>query len=176
MRFGALGAAIGHELTHGFDAQGALFDADGRAAPWWSEATTRGFAAAAQCLIDQYDAFEVLPGLRGNGRLALGENAADLGGVALAHRAWRAHAAHGEDAASAGLAGLSAEQLFFVAYAQTWCAKGSPEFDARQVQRDPRGRPRFRADGPLANLPAFREAFACPAGAPMSHEPACRIW
>lgn len=169
MRWGAAGSMLGHEWTHGFDAQGQLFDATGRLAPWWSEASGARFADASECLIERYGRFEVEPGLRVDGRLTFAENAADLGGVALAHRAWRAEAGRRADAPSA-IAGLSEEQLFFVAYAQTWCARAQPAYDAAMTRSDPRARPRFRIDGPLAELPAFREAFSCPAA------PVCPIW
>jgi endothelin-converting enzyme/putative endopeptidase len=169
MRWGAAGAMIGHEWTHGFDAQGQLFDAAGRLAPWWSEATAAAFSDASQCLVDRYASFDVAPGLHVDGKLTFAENAADLGGVALAHRAWRAEAGDRAGARSP-IAGLSEEQLFFVAYAQTWCARAQPAYDAAMARSDARARPRFRVDGPLPELPAFREAFSCPPA------PVCRIW
>jgi endothelin-converting enzyme/putative endopeptidase len=169
MRWGAAGAVMGHEWTHGFDAQGRLFDAAGRLAPWWSEETADRFADASKCLIDRYGRFEVAPGQAVDGRLTFAENAADLGGVALAHRAWRAEAGDGAEAPSA-IAGLSDEQLFFVAYAQTWCARAQPGYDAAMARSDPRARPRFRVDGPLPELPAFRAAFSCPPA------PVCKLW
>jgi len=171
MRWGAAGAMMGHEWIHGFDAQGQLFDAAGRLAPWWSEASAARFSDASKCLIERYGRFEVEPGLRVDGRLTFAENAADLGGVALAHRAWRAEAGDRARAPSP-ITGLSEEQLFFVAYAQTWCARAQPGYDAAMARSDPRTRPRFRIDGPLAELPAFREAFSCPA----PPEPLCRLW
>jgi putative endopeptidase len=176
MRWGAAGAAMGHEWTHGFDAQGALFDADGRLDPWWSDASRRRFGAAAQCLVDRYARYEIEPGLAVDGRRTLAENAADLGGVALAWRAWQTEAGPAGVQAASPVPGLTNAQLFFVAYAQGWCARSRPGFDAYMARRDPRARPRFRVDGPLANLPAFRDAFSCRSGTPMAPVPACRIW
>lgn len=169
MRWGAAGAMLGHEWTHGFDAEGQLFDAAGRLAPWWSTASAARFTDASRCLIERYGRFEVEPGLHVDGRLTFAENAADLGGVALAHRAWRAAAGDSADDPSP-VAGLSEEQLFFVAYAQTWCARAHPAYDAAMARSDPRARPRFRIDGPLAELPAFHRAFSCP------QPPTCHVW
>ena len=169
MRWGAAGALMGHEWIHAFDAQGRLFDAAGRLAPWWSEETAARYVDTSECLIERYGRFEAAPGLQVDGRRTFAENAADLGGVALAHRAWRAEAGPRAHAPS-GIADLTEEQLFFVAYAQTWCARAQPAYDVAMARSDPRSRPRFRVNGPLAELPAFREAFAC------SAEPVCRIW
>jgi len=169
MRWGAAGAMMGHEWTHGFDAQGQLFDAAGRLAPWWSEETAQRFSDASKCLVERYGRFEVEPGLHVDGRLTFAENAADVGGLALAHRAWRAEAGDGVKAPSP-IAGLDQEQLFFVAYAQTWCARAQPGYDAAMARSDARTRPRFRVDGPVSQLPAFREAFSCPPA------PVCPLW
>jgi predicted metalloendopeptidase len=170
MRWGSAGAMLGHEWTHGFDAQGQLFDAEGRLAPWWSKETAQRFSDAAVCLVDRYDRFEVEPGLPVDGRLTFAENAADVGGLALAHRAWRAEVGDQASRASSPIAGLSEEQLFFVAYAQTWCARAQPAYDAAMSRTDPRARPRFRIDGPVSQLPAFAEAFSCP------QPPTCPLW
>lgn len=175
MRWGAAGSMMAHEWTHAFDARGQLFDASGRTAPWWSETTRAGFEDALQCLVERYDQIEIEPGLRVDGRLTAAENAADLGGVALSHRAWQAEAGAAARAPSP-IAGLDNQQLFFVAYAQTWCAQPQPGYDAAMARRDTRARPRVRVNGPLAELPAFRAAFSCSSGAPMAPEPVCKIW
>jgi putative endopeptidase len=175
LRWGGSGPMLGHEWTHGFDAQGALFDAEGRLAGWWSEATRDGFEAPAACLVEQYGGFEVEPGVALDGLRTLAENAADVGGLALAHRAFRAEI--GDRAGGRSPIGeLSHEQLFFVAYGQAWCARSQPGFDAAMARSDPRARPRFRVNGPLANLPAFAEAFACDPGAPMTPSDRCEVW
>ncbi len=175
MRWGAAGSMMAHEWTHAFDAGGQLFDPSGRMAPWSSAATQRGFDDALACLVDRYDRIEAAPGLRVDGRLTAVENAADVGGIALAHRAWQAEAGAAAGAPSP-IPGLDNQQLFFVAYAQAWCASAQPGYDAAMVRSDPRARPRVRVNGPLAELPAFREAFSCPSGAPMAPEPVCRVW
>ncbi len=175
MRWGAAGSMMAHEWTHAFDAAGQLFDASGRLAPWSSETTQRGFDDALACLVDRYDRIEAAPGLRVDGRLTAAENAADVGGVALAHRAWQAEAGAAVREPSP-IPGFDHQQLFFVAYAQAWCASPQPGYDAAMVRSDPRARPRARVNGPLAELPAFREAFSCPIGAPMAPEPVCRVW
>ncbi len=175
MRWGAAGSMMAHEWTHAFDARGQLFDASGRIAPWWSDPTRRAFEDRIACLVDRYDQIELEPGLHVDGRLTAVENAADLGGVALAHRAWRKQAGAAARAPSP-IAGLDHERLFFVAYAQAWCAQPQPGYDAAMARRDPRARPRARVNGPLAELPAFRDAFSCPRDAPMAPEPVCRIW
>ncbi len=175
MRWGAAGSMMAHEWTHAFDAGGQLFDASGRMAPWSSEATQRGFDDALACLVDRYDRIEAAPGLYVDGRLTAVENAADVGGVALAHRAWRAETGAATRDASP-IPGLDQQQLFFVAYAQTWCASAQPGYAAAMVRSDPRARPRVRVNGPLAQVPAFREAFSCPRGAAMAPEPVCPVW
>lgn len=169
MRWGAAGAMLAHEWTHAFDARGQLFDAAGRLAPWWSEETARRWTDASQCLIERYERFEVAPGKPVDGRLTFAENAADVGGLALAHRAWRAEAGSGVGAPSA-IPGFTQEQLFFVSYAQMWCAQAQPAYDLAMADRDPRARPRFRIDGPVSQLPAFHEAFSCPP------TPPCPLW
>ena len=175
MRWGAAGSMMAHEWTHAFDAGGQLFDASGHLAPWSSEATQRGFGDALACLVDRYDRIEAAPGLRVDGRLTATENAADVGGIALAHRAWQAEAGAAVDAPSP-IPGLDNQQLFFVAYAQSWCASAQPGYDAAMVRSDPRARPRVRVNGPLAELPAFRESFSCPSRTPMAPEPVCQVW
>lgn len=169
MRWGAAGAMLAHEWTHAFDASGQLFDAAGRLAPWWSEETARRWAEASQCLVDRYQRFEVAPGVAVDGRLTLAENAADLGGLALAHRAWRAEAGRAAGAPSV-IPGFTQEQLFFLSYAQMWCAQAQPAYDLARARSDPRARPRFRIDGPVSELPAFHEAFSCPP------TPTCPLW
>jgi predicted metalloendopeptidase len=175
LRWGATGPMLGHEWSHGFDGQGGLFDGDGRLAPWWSEATRTGFEAPAACLVEQYGRYEIEPGVRLDGLRTLAENAADVGGLALAHRAWRAEAGERAEARSP-IGELSQEQLFFVAYGQAWCARSQPGFDAAMARSDPRARPRFRVNGPLANLPAFADAFSCHPGTPMAPEHTCPVW
>lgn len=174
MNYGAIGAIMGHELSHGFDDDGRKFDPQGRMVEWWNpEAVTR-FEEAAACVSTQYSGYTVQEGLNVNGELTLGENIADMGGIKATLRAWRAWTAtHG---AEPGLAGLSGEQLLFVSYAQSWCSLIRPETERMLVMTDSHSPAKFRVNGPLANLPEFAAAFQCPAGAPMAPEKRCTVW
>lgn len=176
VNFGGIGAVMGHELTHGFDDSGRKFDAEGRLREWWEPEVSERFDERAACVEKQYGAYEVEPGLNLDGKLTLGENIADLGGVKEAHRAYRAWIAeHGEPQPPV-VEGLTDEQLFFVSYAQVWCAVASPEYLRLQARTDSHSTPRYRVIGPLSNLPAFGEAFSCPVGSPMRPEKVCEVW
>ncbi|MFO0758639.1 MAG: M13 family metallopeptidase [Byssovorax sp.] len=169
--FGALGVVLGHEMTHGFDDGGRRFDGTGTLRDWWTPAVEKSFSTRAQCLVDQFDAFEAQPGEHVDGALTLGENIADLGGVTLAHAAL--FDGSGDER---GGDGFSAEQVFFLAYAQTWCENVRPDLRSQWLLTDPHAPGKFRTNGPLSNLPAFREAFSCPANAPMARSTSCAIW
>ncbi len=174
VNFGAIGAIMGHELTHHFDDQGRKFDATGALASWWTDAAQRGFAAATRCVVEQYDAYEVAPGLHVNGQQTLGENIADLGGLKLAHAGFMRWAA--EHPEPSPIAALTPEQLFFVAYAQTYCAKMRPELERVRIVSDVHAPWRFRVLGPLSNSPAFATAFACAEGTPLRPAQRCSVW
>lgn len=174
MNYGAIGMVMGHELTHGFDDSGAKFDPQGKMSDWWAPEATARFEQATQCVEKQYNSFEVQPGLFVNGKLTLGENIADLGGIKETHAAWKAQAANGGD--DRGITGLTGEQLLFVAFAQGWCTEMTPELERERVATDSHSPARFRVNGPLANLPAFHEAFSCPVGSPMRPEETCEVW
>lgn len=179
MNFGGIGMVMGHELTHGFDDQGRKFDGAGQLTEWWNETAVTKFEERAQCVDDLYSSYEVQPGVRLNGKLTLGENIADLGGIKQAHQAYLAWAeANGEDPRAQAIEGLTAEQLMFVAFGQIWCSKSTPEVDKMYALTDPHSHPRYRINGPLSNLPGFWEAFSCEEGTPM-HPPAdavCEVW
>ncbi|MGH7336130.1 MAG: M13 family metallopeptidase, partial [Myxococcota bacterium] len=132
MNYGAIGAVIGHELTHGFDDQGRKSDGDGVLQEWWQPEVAAKFEAVAQCVDDQFSSFEVEPGVKVNGKLTLGENIADLGGLKEAYDAYRAwEKRHGEPEPL--VPGLSPEQLLFVSFGQVWCTLATPEYLRRQV-------------------------------------------
>ncbi len=175
INYGAMGYVMGHELTHGFDDQGRKFAADGRLTDWWTAAAVAGFEERAACVEKQYSAYEVEPGVAVNGKLTLGENIADIGGLKQAYQAFkaieRASGKPGETVAS-----LSADQLFFVAAAQVWCTEASPEFERLLVQTDEHSPGQFRVNGSVVNHPAFAGAFSCPAGAPMNPKEKCEVW
>lgn len=174
MNLGAIGYVMGHELTHGFDDQGRKFDEKGVLTDWWTEGSVKAFEERAACIDDQYSAFEIEPGVKVNGKLTLGENIADNGGL---KQAWdvlqKRQSRRGEGPA---IAGFTEDQLFFVAAGQVWCAKATKEAERLQVQTDPHAPSKFRVMGPMVNHPDFAQAFACPAGAPMNPVQKCEVW
>jgi putative endopeptidase len=172
--FGAFGTFAGHEITHGFDDQGSKFGGDGSLTNWWAPETLAKFRAKTECLRDQYSAYEVLPQLKVNGALTLGENIADAGGLKLALRAYRARYSGSKGQTVAG--GFSEDQQFFLAFGQAWCSKETEERSRLAVLTDQHAPPRFRVNGSLSTLPEFAEAFACPTGAPMRPATACEVW
>jgi endothelin-converting enzyme/putative endopeptidase len=175
MNYGAIGYVIGHELTHGFDDQGRKFDAQGRLSDWWTPEAVTAFEQRAACVRDQYSGYEIQPGVAINGELTLGENIGDNGGLKQAWEAFQARKAeHPEEAKP--MAGLSADQLFFVAAGQVWCNESSPELERLLVQTDPHSPGKYRVNGSLANHPAFAEAFACAPGTPMNPARKCEVW
>lgn len=175
MNYGAIGAVIGHELSHGFDDSGRKFDASGRMREWWPEGVAAAYEERASCVKDQYDAYELRPGLSVNGALTLGENIADVAGVKQAHAAFLATGGEPKDGASI-VAGLDNEQLFFVAYAQAWCSEATPQIEEMLLTVDTHSPPAFRVAGPLSNFGSFAEAFSCEAGSAMVRPDACTVW
>jgi putative endopeptidase len=174
VNLGAIGIVLGHELTHGFDDEGAQYDAKGNLENWWSPEVGKQFEDKTSCVADQYSAYETLPGVKLNGRLTLGENIADLGGVKLAFEAYRA--LKSQQAAAPSAESRTTDQQFFVSVGQTWCAKYRPELAQMLSRVDPHSPPRFRLQGPISNMPEFASAFACPTGAAMQAKNACNVW
>ena len=157
--YGGIGTVIGHEMTHGFDDQGRLFDSHGNLRDWWTAADAANFGTRAQGIIAQYSAFSPLPGLNLNGRLTTGENIADIGGVKVSYLALEKLLG---DKPRATTDGFTPEQRFFLAYAQIWRENTRPETARLRVVTDPHSPGRFRVLGPLADMPEFRQAFHCP--------------
>jgi predicted metalloendopeptidase len=175
MNYGAIGGVIGHELTHGFDDQGRKFDPQGQLNDWWQPEVVEKFSAQAQCVDDLYSGYEVEPGVKVNGKLTLGENIADIGGLKqayMAYKLWKER--HG--APEPTVEGLTSEQLFFVAWGQVWCTLASPEIERVQVTADPHSPGRFRVVGPVSNNRAFAEAFGCESDQAMSPDDICVVW
>jgi predicted metalloendopeptidase len=174
MNFGGMGMVVGHELTHGFDDQGRKFDAQGRLAEWWEPSVVAKFDERTQCVDDLYDTYEVQPGVHLNGKLTLGENIADMGGLKEAYRAYRQWPR--DAGASPAVEGITDDQLFFVGFAQTWCSKAQPEYERMMATVNEHSAPRFRVIGPVSNTIEFAEAFKCPAGSPMRPAKTCEVW
>ncbi|HEU4729319.1 MAG TPA: M13 family metallopeptidase [Kofleriaceae bacterium] len=174
VNLGGIGMGIGHELTHAFDDQGAQFDAEGNLRNWWQKDDLARFAERGKCVADQYSGFEALPRKFIQGQLTLGENIADMGGVKMAFRAYRALR---KDAPKTYIAdGFSEDQQFFLAVAQAWCGGERPAETERRLTADPHSPPKFRVYGALRNLPEFAEAFACAPGTPMRPARTCTVW
>ena len=174
--YGDMGSTIGHELTHGFDDDGRQFDKDGNLADWWTKEDAQKFTERADCMVKQYDAIEAVPGVHLNGKLTLGENLADLGGLWLAWMAWqeKAQAAHLD--MSAKQDGYTPDQRFWIAYAQQWCTQTRPEQLRTQAQTDPHAPDEYRTNVILEDLPEFAQSFHCKKTAAMVAPKACRIW
>ncbi|HLT39376.1 MAG TPA: M13 family metallopeptidase, partial [Enhygromyxa sp.] len=175
MNYAGIGSVAGHELTHGFDDEGRKYDASGRLTSWWEPEVVAAFEQRVACVEQQYGAWQPLPGKHINGELTAGENIADIGGVKEAYFAYRGWAAErGGDPAV--VEGISNEQLFFVAYAQVWCQHVAEPALERQLEADPHSPGKFRAIGPLVNLPEFAAAFSCAEGTAMNPVDRCEIW
>jgi endothelin-converting enzyme/putative endopeptidase len=177
VNFGAIGMVVGHELTHGFDDEGRRYDASGNLTDWWTPAVSEEFDRRAECVVKQYSEYVADPAIADvklNGKLTLGENIADLGGLKLAFAAYQASRAGKEPEPIAGK--FTPEQAFFVGYAQSWCTKIRPEFARVRAVIDPHSPPLWRVNGPLANLPEFSSAFQCKPGAKMVRADRCEVW
>jgi endothelin-converting enzyme/putative endopeptidase len=169
VNYGAIGVVIGHEISHGFDDQGASYDAQGRLANWWSPADLAEFRERGRCVVEQFEGYEVEPGLRHDGRLVLGEATSDLAGAKIAYRAFL-RSLEGEPPAPT-LDGFTPEQQFFIAWGQFRGDAIRPETQRLMVQGDPHPTGKYRVIGPLSNLPEFQRAFGCPPDAPMVRPP-----
>ncbi|MGB0685227.1 MAG: M13-type metalloendopeptidase, partial [Planctomycetota bacterium] len=173
--YGAMGAIIGHEITHGFDDLGSQFDPAGNLEDWWTAEDRAEFERRAAVLVEQYDAYVAIDDLHVDGQLTLGENIADLGGLKMAHAAFMARSARELQSI---VDGWSPEQQFFRAWARTWRENFRAETLKLQVQTDEHAPNHFRANGPLENLPAFADAFDLDESAPMVRPASARaeIW
>lgn len=177
VNYGAIGAVIGHEITHGYDDEGRHYDADGNLVEWWTGKDAKEFDIRAQKVVDEYSAFEALPGLHVNGKLTLGENIADLGGVSIAYDALQ-RALKKDSSKRKVVDGLSPEQRFFISFGQIWRNNIRDAEAKRRITVDPHSPGRFRAFGPLLNLQEFYETFGIKKGAQMWRDPEQRakIW
>ena len=174
--YGAIGAVIGHELTHGFDDQGRKYDAQGNLRDWWTPEDGREFEARTQKLVDQYDGYIAEDTLHVNGKFTLGENLGDLGGVTVAYHAWKL-SLKGKPAPQA-IGGFTPDQRFFLSFAQIWRNVYRPELTRLISLTDPHSLPHWRVVGPLVNIPEFASAFGCQASDAMVITPEKRtdVW
>jgi putative endopeptidase len=172
--YGAIGAVIGHEITHGFDDQGAQFDGHGNLRNWWTLEDLKSFHVRGDCVAKQFDGYEVEKGLHENGKLVEGESIADLGGVTLAYAAFQRSLAG--KPRETDVNGFTPEQRFFLGWVENWAVNVRPELARLQANTDPHPLPKFRANGPLSNLAEFAKAFGCKKGDAMVRPQVCKIW
>ena len=167
VNYGGIGAVIGHEMTHGFDDQGRQYDAAGNLRDWWTPASAKAYTERAKAIVDQYWAYEPLPGLHLNGELTLGENIADIGGLKIAYAAFQKALAEHPEEANKRIDGFTADQRFFLAWAQIWRVNQRDEEARLRLNTDPHSPGRFRTNGPVSNMPEFQKAFDLPDNSPM---------
>jgi putative endopeptidase len=175
VNYGGIGGVVGHELTHGFDDQGRRYDGRGNLRDWWTKDDGKAFEQRADCIVQEYGSFSPVPGqsLKLNGKLTLGENAADNGGLRLSFMAMMDRlAGHPLEKAD----GFTPQQQFFLGFAQLWCGSSTPESAAVRAKTDPHSPGEFRVNGTLQNMPEFSSAWSCKVGDAMVSDKACRIW
>jgi endothelin-converting enzyme/putative endopeptidase len=176
MNYGHVGGIVGHELTHGFDDQGRQFDANGNLSDWWTPEDAKKFEEKTDCEVQEYGSFVVVDDVKENGKLTLGENTADNGGLRLALMALLADAKRKNINLDQKQDGYTPIQQFFLAHGQNWCGSSRPESIRLQAQTDPHSYRKYRVNGVVQNMPEFGKAFGCKAGQPMMPANACRVW
>ena len=176
VNYGAIGVVIGHEISHGFDDQGAQYDYLGRLRNWWTDADLKQFTERGGCIVDQFSNYLIDGGIPHNGKLVLGESIGDLGGAKLAFLAFQKSMVG--KPRPPNVDGFTPEQQFFIAWGQFRGDAIRPEQQKLMVQTDPHPIAEYRVIGPLSNLPEFQQAFACKADAPMVRpaEKRCEVW
>ena len=170
--YGSAGATIGHEISHGFDDQGSQYDSDGNLRDWWTPEDHAKFKAKTEQLIKEYDAFEPVPGFHVNGALTLGENIADIAGIEIAHKAYLASL---NGRAPPIIDGMTAEQRFYIGFAQSWLGKERDESTIAQLKSDPHSPEKYRTNGVVVHMPSFYSAFSVAAGDKMYLAPEQRV-
>ena len=177
VNYGGIGVVIGHELTHGFDDQGRKYDAQGNFDDWWTPDDGKEFEKRAGCTADEYSSFVAVKDDKGevklNGKLTLGENTADNGGLKLAYMALTEIIGN---TPVKPIDGYTPQQRFFLAYGQIWCQNVTDQEARKRALTDPHSPGRWRVNGAVQNSAAFQQAFGCKAGQPMVSENACRVW
>jgi putative endopeptidase len=172
VNYGGIGSVIGHEMLHGYDDEGSQFDAQGNLRDWWTKQDRERFVARTGKLVEQFAAYVPIDDLHVNGKLTLGENIADLGGLEVAWDAWKLT---DDGKADATRDGLSGAQRFFLAFAQAWRTQQRPEALRLQVQSNEHAPAKYRTNGPVSNMASFAQAFACKAGDSMVRDAAHRV-
>ncbi len=175
VNYGGIGAVIGHESTHGFDDQGSLYDKNGNLNDWWTPSDRAKFTARTQCIIKQYDSLSPLPGVHENGKLVVGEETADLGGLTIAYRAFEKwQATHPRRV----IDGFTPEQRFFLGWAHVWMSLERPELTKLFAATDVHAYDKFRVNATVSNMPAFAKAWMCKADSAMVRPQSerCEIW
>lgn len=180
VNFGGIGVVIGHEMTHGFDDQGSKYDPQGNVRQWWTDADRKNFDTRTDCEATEYSGFKVAEGQNLNGRLTLGENTADNGGIRVAFRALQETIAE-NPSALAGYAngekdGYTPAQRFFISFGQVWCSNQTPQSARVLAKTDPHSTGEWRTKGTVQNFEEFGKAFGCKVGQPMMPANACRVW
>jgi endothelin-converting enzyme/putative endopeptidase len=173
VNYGDIGGVIGHELTHGFDDEGRQFDGNGNLRDWWTDADAKHFQQRASCVSDQYSSYTVVDNVKINGKLTLGEDVADLGGLTLAYMAWQ-KAEQGKTLDP--IDGFTPAQRFFLGYGQGWCTNQTPEYSRMMATMNEHSPEQYRTNGVVSNLPEFQQAFSCKQGQPMVRNNQCRVW
>jgi putative endopeptidase len=175
LNFGGMGAVIGHELTHGFDDQGALFDPEGNLKNWWTAEDTKAFKDRTQCIVDEYDQFIAVDDLHVRGKLTLGENTADNGGLRIAYMAlMKSIADSGKQPEKVD--GFTPEQRFFIGWGQIWCQNQTDQVARMLALNNEHSPGNYRANGVVQNMPEFQKAWGCKASQPMVKANACHVW
>jgi putative endopeptidase len=176
VNYGGIGAVIGHEMTHGFDDEGRKYDPQGNIKNWWTTADEKRFEERGKKIVDQFNSYVVIDDLHVNGKLTEGENIADLGGVKIAYVALeKALQRRTADRRTEKIDGFTPEQRFFLSFAQIWRNNIRPEYARLLIKVDPHSPGKFRANGPLSNLPEFAHAFQVPDNSPMVRPAAQRV-
>jgi putative endopeptidase len=175
INYGAIGQVIGHEISHGFDDQGAKFDAQGRLENWWTKEDLERFQARGECVADQFEHYFIEPGIHHNGKLVLGESIGDFGGINIAYRAFQKAQ---QQSPAPTIDGFTPDQQFFIGWGQFRGDEIRPETQRLMVQSDPHPIGKFRVIGGLSNMPEFQAAFSCKADAPMMRpvDKRCTVW
>jgi putative endopeptidase len=188
VNFGGIGVVIGHEMTHGFDDQGSKFgptgnvkyNADGTLGSWFTPEDLTKFNERTKCVSDEYGGFEVAPGQKQNGKLTLGENTADNGGIRIAFQALEEVLAKQGvtdlDGKQDVIEGYTPAQRFFIAFGQVWCENRTEQAARLAAKTDSHSAGRWRTDGTVQNFDQFGKAFGCKVGQPMMPEHSCRVW